>query len=85
MSDREKLDAYEVAEGILLLLVSYYSKIVYDEEQKAIPNTEQITQWENEKRAIMALKRALNVEDQINIANIEATYGPVVRALMSEQ
>ncbi|NHZ35363.1 zeta toxin family protein [Massilia rubra] len=80
MSQSEKREEYDIAESRLHLLISYYSQCVYKEEHKAIPDMKQIAQWENEKRSLMALARALELEDQAAIADINATYGPVLRA-----
>ncbi|NHZ40133.1 zeta toxin family protein [Massilia aquatica] len=80
MEQSEKRVKYDIAEGRLHLLISYYSQLAYKEEQKAIPDLRQIAQWENEKRSLLALARALDLEHQAAIADINATYGPVLRA-----
>ncbi|WP_167237011.1 zeta toxin family protein [Massilia genomosp. 1] len=81
MGQSEKWKEYDIAEGRLHLLISYYSQCVYKEEHKAVPDMTQIAQWENEKRSLMALARALDLEDQVAIANINAAYGPVLGAV----
>lgn len=84
MSDSEKWGEYDLAKGKLHQLAGYYSKFVDEEEQKANPDQAQITQWETERRAVMALSKALDVENQAAIANINATYGPILHAIKAK-
>lgn len=84
MSDREKWRALDLAEGKLLSLASYYSKVIYEEELKEFPDIQKITEWENERRLMMEIQRSLDVDDEIAIANINATYGPILRAFRAK-
>ncbi len=83
ISDRDKWREYDVAEGTLLQLVGCYSQFIDEEEHKAIPDTAKIAQWENERRSLIKVKRAISVDDQAAIADINATYGPMLRAFMA--
>ena len=85
MSDREKWREYDFAQSNLLDLVAYYSEVVYEEEQKAIPDLAKTTQWQDEKESLRLLLEALDVEDPAGIAKVNATYGPILRALNAKE
>ncbi len=83
MNDAEKWAAYDVAKNRLHLLIGHFSELVFNEEQKAAPDLEQIEKWEAEQDAIIDQEAALTVEDQEAIEQINSQLGPVVQALMS--
>jgi hypothetical protein len=81
MNDTEaKRTAFDLAEACLQLLTAYYSSVLYKEEQKPDPDTDQIAQWEDERRRMMALMSGLDFNDQAANEKIRATYAPILRA-----
>ena len=66
-------------------MIGYYSHVVYKEEKKPIPDLEKITQWENEKRTVHALFKGIAAANQVAIADINATYWPVLRAFIAKE
>lgn len=84
MSNREKWSEYDLAESDLLTLISYYSKIIDEEERGPTPDMDKIALWENEQHALKMLKRGLSVDNQVAIANIRAKYGPIAYATLQK-
>ena len=82
MNDLEIWGEYDLAESALLILISYYSEIIDEEEGKTLPDVQKIAEWEREKRSLRTLMHGLDVQDQATIANIKATYGPAARAAL---
>ena len=81
MNDTEaKRTAFDLAEGCLLQLMAYYSGVLHKEAQKPDPDTQQIAQWEDERRRMMALKRGLDFHDPAANEKISAIYSPILRA-----
>lgn len=84
MSDRDKWREFDLAESSLLILISYYSEIIDEEQNKKTPDLEKIGAWEAERRVLELLKRGLDPENRVGNANIRAKYGEAARAALQK-
>ena len=84
MSDRDKWKEFDLAESSLIILISYYSEIIYEEQHKNTPDSEKIGAWKAERRALELVKRGLDPENQFGNANISAKYGEAARAALQK-
>lgn len=85
MSDREKWKQYDLAQSKLLLLLGYYSSFIAIEGKKPVPDPEQIAHWRDKQRSMSLLLREVWVDDHAGVANINATYGPILRAFRENE
>jgi len=70
-----KLNAYDLAQARLELLIGHYSEEIHQEEQKAQPDLSKIEHWENEPDAVTDQRDALRIDD-------EATNIRIAQALL---
>ena len=84
MNERDQWREFDIAESTLLDLVGCYVNLQNEEERKANPDPQLVAKWERERKAIVALKRTLDVSDHAGVAHINQTYGPVLRAFMNQ-
>lgn len=78
MSESDNWTQYDLAKSTLLNLIGYYSKVVYEEQHKPVPNLEKIAEWEDEKESLRILSETLNPADQIATIQIYAKYAPLL-------
>lgn len=85
MSDAENWMQYDLAKSTLLNLIGYYSKVVYEEQHKPLPNLEKIAKWEDEKDSLRILSERLDPTDQVATTQIYAKYAPLLRAVRGKE
>ena len=85
MSERDQWREYDLAASDLLLLISYYSEIIFEEQGKGLPDMKKIVEWKNERRVLERSRRELDIQDQAAIAHIRAKYGPLAHATLQKQ
>lgn len=85
MSDAENWMQYDLAKSTLLNLIGYYSKVVYEEQHKPLPNLEKIAEWEDEKDSLRILSERLDPTDQVANTEIYAKYAPLLRAFRGKE
>lgn len=86
MTEAQKWAAYDVARNRLGLLISHYEALISEEERKPAPSSSKISKLAAEQDQIIELNDTLilklTVENQDEIARINATYGPIVQEIM---
>jgi len=70
-----KLNAYDLAQARLELLIGHCSEQIHQEEQKAKPDLSKIEHWGNELDAVTDQRDALRIDD-------EATNIRIAQALL---
>lgn len=73
----------EIAQEALGCLIALRSQLISVERGKADPNAESISELKNQRNVLFGLLRSLSCDDQLNIENIIATYGPCAKALFT--
>lgn len=84
MNDAEKWAAYDLAKNRLSLVISHYSELVFNEQQKTAPDLAQIEKWEAEQIATLRQRARLSVTDQVKIQALNRDLEPVIKEILSQ-
>lgn len=72
-----KLNAYDLAQARLELLIGHCSEQIHQEEQKAKPDLSKIEHWENELDAVTDQRDALRIDDEVTNIRIAQALLPL--------
>ncbi|MDG3756579.1 hypothetical protein L5B08_19140, partial [Pseudomonas aeruginosa] len=84
MDSKENWKAYDLAEWTLDLMIGHYSELIFNEQNRELPDLEKIQTWRNEQDKLDEERDSLRVDEASNSIRIIEAYGPTTKEFMKK-
>lgn len=82
MTERKRLERYDLARAALSIMVSHYAELIGDEGKKSTPDASKIQGWEKVQFELSRRQSRLLANDEDEVERINSTYGARAAAVM---